>query len=168
MRFYDALMKGCGAIAALLVALMTVLVGYDVIMRNIGGGGLSWILDITEYMLPTAICVSAPWLMYRNAHIRLDLLNMVLSPAALEQVERIAAGVGMVGSAVFTWYALALLLDSRAAGSLVMKSLVFPEWWVFVPVPIGFGLLALECARRTFLPHTTAPGANAPIEGGAA
>lgn len=157
MKAYDLLMKTCGGIAALLVGLMTLLVSYDVVMRNIGGGGLSWILDITEYMLPTAICASAPWLMYRNAHIRLDLLNMVLPPSALVHIDRIAAGVGLVGSGIFTWYAVALIRDSIAAGSLVMKSLVFPEWWVYVPVPIGFGLLTLECARRLFLPGTVAP-----------
>jgi hypothetical protein len=51
------------------------------------------------------------------------------------------------------WYALRMLLDSRAAGSLVMKSLVFPEWWLYVPVPIGFALLALECGRRRAVPQ---------------
>ncbi|MFY9512768.1 MAG: TRAP transporter small permease [Rubrivivax sp.] len=167
MKYYAALMQACGALAALLVGLMTVLVGYDVVMRNIGGGGLYWILDVTEYMLPTAICVSAPWLMYRNQHIRLDLLNMVFAPEKLRHVDRAAAVVGMLSSAIFTWYAVALLLDSRAAGSLVMKSLVFPEWWIYVPVPIGFGLLAIECGRRVFLPGTLAPEPDA-MPGGAA
>lgn len=160
MKFYDALMKACGALAALLVAAMVVLVSYDVVMRNIGAGGLFWILDITEYMLPAAICASAPWLMYRNQHIRLDLLNMVLSPERLKHVDRVAAGVGMVSAGIFTWYAMALLLDSRGAGSVVMKSLVFPEWWTYIPVPIGFGLLTLECARRVFLPHTITAAQN--------
>jgi TRAP-type C4-dicarboxylate transport system permease small subunit len=33
-----------------------------------------------------------------------------------------------------------------------MKALVFPEWWLYVPVPIGFALLALECGRRVLRP----------------
>ncbi len=168
MKLYDALMKACGAVAALLFGLMTLLVSYDVVMRNLGGGGLSWILDITEYMLPTAICASAPWLMYRNQHIRLDVLTMVLSPDKLRHIDRISAGVGMVASGIFTWYAVAMIADSYSAGSLVMKSLVFPEWWVFVPVPIGFGLLTLECARRLFLPRTVAPPPDDALPGGAA
>ncbi len=164
MKFYDLLMRACGGFAALLVGAMTVLVGYDVVMRNIGMGSLDWILDVTEYMLPTAICASAPWLMYRNQHIRLDLLNMVLPPRVLRHIDRIAATVGVVGAGIFAWYALALLLDSRATGSLVMKSLVFPEWWTYVPVPIGFALLTIECARRAFMPATIddAPADAAP------
>lgn len=166
MKLYDLLMRACGAIAAILLGVMTVLVSYDVIARNIGLGSLDWILEITEYMLPAAICASAPWLMYRNQHIRLDVLNMVLSPATLKRVDRLAAIVGTLVSGIFAWYALRLLLDSKAAGSLVFKSLVFPEWWVFVPVPIGFGLLAVECARRVLLPRTVHDESH-PAEGGA-
>jgi hypothetical protein len=42
-----------------------------------------------------------------------------------------------------------------------MKSLVFPEWWLFVPVPICFLLLAGECARRLVFPPPPTGGAAA-------
>jgi TRAP-type C4-dicarboxylate transport system permease small subunit len=29
---------------------------------------------------------------------------------------------------------------------------VFPEWWQFAPVPVSFGLMALEFARRLVQP----------------
>ena len=38
---------------------------------------------------------------------------------------------------------------------MVMKSLVFPEWWLYVPVPLSFGLMTLEFARRLVMPATT-------------
>jgi len=152
MRGYAGLMQACGAAAALLVAAMTVLVGADVLMRNTGWGSLDWVLDISEYMLPWAICLSTPWLMWRNQHIRLDVLNMVLSPVWLRRVDRLTALVGAVASGLFAWYALQLLLAARTDGTLVFKALVFPEWWTFIPVPIGFGLLAVECLRRLVWP----------------
>lgn len=151
-KFYAGVMRGCGFLAALLVAMITLLVCYDVLARNIIGKGLGWIVEITEYALPTLIAVSAPWLMYRNEHIRLDLLNMVLSPARLAQVERLTAAVGVVASGLFAWYAMALLLDSKNSGSLVFKALIFPEWWVYIPAPIGFALLSIECLRRLLMP----------------
>ena len=90
--------------------------------------------------------------MWRNQHVRLDLLGAMLSPGAQRQVDRLASTLGLVVSVVMVWYAVRLLLDSKDAGSLVMKSLVFPEWWLYVPVPIGFALLALECGRRMLWP----------------
>lgn len=149
---YAALMRGCGGLAAAIVAAITLLVCWDVVSRNLGVKPIAWVNEMTEYALPLATLAAAPWLMWRNQHVRLDLLGALLSPAAQRQVDRIASGLGFVVSAAMVWYGVLMLLDSRSAGSLVMKSLVFPEWWLYVPVPIGFALLALECGRRVLWP----------------
>ena len=149
---HAALMRGCGLVAAATVALITLLVCYDVVGRNLGLPSLVWVNEVTEYALPIATLSAAPWLMWRNQHVRLDLLGALLSPAAQRQVDRVASLLGLIVSLVMVWYAVRMLLDSRSAGSLVMKALVFPEWWLYVPVPIGFALLALECGRRVLFP----------------
>ena len=145
-------MRGCGYLAAATVALITLLVCYDVVGRNLGLPSLVWVNEITEYALPIATLAAAPWLMWRNQHVRLDLLGAVLSTSSQRRVDRVASLLGLVISLVMVWYAVRMLLDSRQAGSLVMKALVFPEWWLYVPVPIGFALLALECGRRVLRP----------------
>lgn len=152
-RFHAALMRGCGAVAAATVGVITLLVCWDVVSRNLGVKPLVWVNEVTEYALPVATLAAAPWLMWRNQHVRLDLLGMVLSPAAQRQVDRLSALLGLAVSVVITWYSMAALLDSKRAGSIVLKALVFPEWWLFLPMPIGFGLLALECARRLARPQ---------------
>lgn len=149
---HAALMRGCGYLAAATVALITLLVCYDVVGRNLGLPSLVWVNEITEYALPIATLAAAPWLMWRNQHVRLDLLGAVLSTSSQRRVDRVASLLGLVISLVMVWYAVRMLLDSRQAGSLVMKALVFPEWWLYVPVPIGFALLALECGRRVLWP----------------
>ena len=159
---YQRLIQACGATAAILLGLVVLLVCYDVILRNLGAHSLPWIVEITEYMLPLATFLAAPWLMYRNEHIRLDLLGATLSPARMAIVDRIAAAFGLAVSAAITWYAVAVILDARASGAVVIKSLVFPEWWLFVPVPLCFGLLAVECLRRLLRPG----GHAAPVVAG--
>ena len=153
-------MRLCGGLAAAVVGLITVMVCVDVIGRNLGWGTLVWINEVTEYALPIATLAAAPWLMWRNQHVRLDLLSMVLSAAAQRRVDRISAGVGLLVSLLMCWYGLRTLLDSRGAGSMVLKALVFPEWWLYVPVPMGFGLLALECGRRLIWPSGLTEGAG--------
>ncbi|NLD55135.1 MAG: TRAP transporter small permease [Burkholderiaceae bacterium] len=179
-RLYRLLLDACGVAAGALVGAMTFLVGYDVLARNLGWGSVVWVMDITEYMLPLATCLAAPWLMYQNMHIRLDVLNMVLSPRTLATIDRVASLIGAVVSVAITWYAFAVIADSRAAASIVMKTIIFPEWWVYIPVPCGFGLLAVECIRRLLFgpgvplgtvdsPDLTAvhaPGPDSPETGG--
>lgn len=165
MKAWSRLMQACGAAAAAIVGLVVVLVCWDVFARNLGAKSLPWIVEVTEYALPLATFLAAPWLMFRYEHVRLDLLATTLSPSALARVERVAAAVCMVVSALIVWYSIRVLLDTKQIGALVIKSLVFPEWWLFVPVPVCFGLLTLECARRlVFPPPPAAPMATAGIE----
>ena len=45
-------------------------------------------------------------------------------------------------------YGLKMTLDSAMLGSITIKNLVFPEWWLLWPLPACFGLLAIEFAFR--------------------
>jgi TRAP-type C4-dicarboxylate transport system permease small subunit len=128
------------------------LVCYDVLGRNLSLKSLPWIVEVTEYALPLITLFAAPWLLFRAEHVRLDLLNNMLSPAALRLLDRVASTVGLIVCVLIVWYALKVIADTREIGAMVMKSLVFPEWWLFVPVPLSFGLMAVECARRLLRP----------------
>jgi TRAP-type transport system small permease protein len=152
MKAWARLMQACGGLSAAIIGIVVVLVCWDVAARNLGGRSLPWIVEVTEYSLPLATFLAAPWLMFRYEHVRLDLLATALSPRNLARVERVAAAVCLVVSAVIVWYSVAVIIDTRGIGAQVIKSLVFPEWWLFVPVPICFTLLGLECARRLFFP----------------
>lgn len=145
-------MKGCGALAAALIGAIVVLVCYDVLARNLGLHSLPWIVEVTEYSLPLATFLAAPWLMWRFEHVRLDLLGATLPPPTLATIDRLAAAACLVISLVIVWYSVAVIVDTLKVGSQVIKSLTFPEWWLFVPVPLCFALLAGECARRLLLP----------------
>jgi TRAP-type C4-dicarboxylate transport system permease small subunit len=150
---YAWLMRTCGAVSATTFGAITILVCFDVLSRNLGMRSLSWINEITEYALPLATLAAAPWLMWRNQHVRLDLLGAVLSATGQRRLDRLASLLGLVVSLILTWYGVMTVLDSRAAGSVILKSLVFPEWWLYTPFPIGFALLALECGRRVIRPE---------------
>ena len=152
MNWYARLMRACGALSAATVGAITLLVCWDVVGRNLGLRTPVWTNEVTEYALPVATLLAAPWLLWRNQHVRLDLLGMLLSSAAQRRVDRFASLLGLVVCSCMVWYAWAMLDDSRQAGSVVLKALVFPEWWLYVPVPMAFALLALECARRVLWP----------------
>ena len=156
MTAWSRLMQAAGGLAAAIVGIVVVLVCWDVLARNLGGASLPWIVEVTEYALPLATFLAAPWLMHRNEHVRLDLLAATLSPRAMARIERIAAALCLAVALVVVWYSIRVLLDTRGIGALVIKSLVFPEWWLFVPVPVCFALLAIECARRLLCPTPAA------------
>lgn len=147
-RLYARALHACAVLSALLLGVVALLVTGDVVARNIGLGTLPWILEVSEYSLPLATFLIAPWLLHRNEHVRLDLLLTALPPAAGRALERIADGLGLVICAVFVVYGAQAVASSAQQGSLVIKSVVFPEWWLYAPVPPCFALLAIEFVRR--------------------
>ena len=142
------LLTGCAGAAAIVLGAMALLVTLDVVMRNVGLGTLAWVNEVSEYSLPVATLLVAPWLLYRNGHVRLDVLLVSLSRAASRLLERICDVIGIAICAVFIWYGVRLILDSSRLGSMVVKTLAIPEWWQYALVPVCFALLAVEFARR--------------------
>jgi TRAP-type C4-dicarboxylate transport system permease small subunit len=148
VTLYRHLLQAFAGAAALLLGAMAVLVTLDVVMRNVGLGTLAWVNEVSEYSLPVATLLVAPWLLHRNEHVRLDVM-LRFFPGNLSRVlEKCVDAIGIAICAVFVWYSVRLILDSSRIGSMVVKTLAIPEWWQYALVPVSFSLLAVEFARR--------------------
>lgn len=149
-RWYRGLMAGCGAVAAVLFAMIGVLVAADVLLRNLGLPGMSASAELAEYCLMSATFLAAPWLLHQNEHIRIDLIVNAL-PRRVAWVLALACdGLAGVVCAVLAWEAVAVAWDAAEQQSMVFKMLMFPEWWLGVPLLISAVLLAVEFARRVW------------------
>jgi TRAP-type transport system small permease protein len=140
---YGKLLQGLAAAGALLLGATALAITLDVIARNVGLGTLPWILEVSEYVLPAATFLAAPWLLYRNEHVRLDVLLR-----HLPWLHAVGNLVGLSVCGVLVVYGVRTILNSAAQNSMVLKSVVFPEWWLYAPVPLCFGLLSIEFLRR--------------------
>lgn len=147
-RAHTALIRLCGAASALIIGVVALLVTFDVIARNIGIGTFPWIVELSEYSLPLATFLIAPWLLRRGEHVRIDMVLTALPPLLARALGRIADLLGLVICLVFLHYGIRVIANSIKLSSLVIKTLVFPEWWLFTPVPFCFALLAVEFVRR--------------------
>ena len=150
-RAYAAALSGLAALSALLIGLTALAITLDVVARNVGLGTLSWILEVSEYMLPLATFLVAPWLLRRNEHVRLDAVLHVVSRRTGAALEMASNLVGILVCAVLVVYGVRTILNSAQQGAMVLKSVVFPEWWLYAPVPLCFLLLAFEFGRRIVL-----------------
>ncbi|MFD1007197.1 TRAP transporter small permease [Oceanisphaera ostreae] len=154
-RYYHFLLTGCGLLAATMFASMAVLVCSDIILRNLTDISLAWTTEASEYLLMSATMLAAPWLLYCGDHIRIDISLRMMSARWRSLCERGSYLLGAFICAVFTWYSLVVTLDSAEQGGLVFKVLVFPEWWLNLPMIFCFTLLTLEFMRRLLKQHDT-------------
>ncbi|EJC61413.1 TRAP transporter small permease [Alcaligenes ammonioxydans] len=157
-RPYALLMHTCGAVAAVTFGLMSLLVCADVILRNLGYDALSTSVEVTEYMLIIATFVAAPWVLYLGGHIRIDVLFNTLPASAQRGLDLLSNLLGLGVCGTLAWQCALVALDSHEQGAMVFKALIFPEWWLNLPLLFGAGLLALEFFRR-LISRSAAQGA---------
>ena len=147
-RCYGAVLDVLMGVAALMVLGMTLMIGGDVVLRNIGFGGLPWSNEISEYILYLVTLLSAPWLLRRGQHIRVDILLRALPARLAYALEWLADVSGLACALYFVVYGWRVAAASYAAGAVSLKTLVLPEWWMLAALPLAFLLVAIEFLFR--------------------
>ncbi len=147
-RWYGRLLDGMMSVAGLLLLFMTVMIGADVLLRNVGLGGVPPSNELSEDILYLVTLLAAPGLLRRGQHIRIDIVLQALPPRAAWLLEWVGDVIGLVCCLIFVWYGASVAAASFFDGSISIKTLVLPEWWLLAPMPLAFGLLALEFVFR--------------------
>jgi TRAP-type C4-dicarboxylate transport system permease small subunit len=145
---YGRLLDALAVAAALILFGMVALVTADILLRNLTRVGFAWANEISEYGLYLMTLLVAPWLLRRGQHVRLDLVLVTVPARAARTMELIADVIGLGVCLVLLRYGVGITLESWRLGSITIKNLVFPEWWLLAPLPAAFLLLALEFVFR--------------------
>jgi TRAP-type C4-dicarboxylate transport system permease small subunit len=143
-RVFDVL----AVAAALILLAMVVVVTADIMLRNLTRTGFPWANEVSEYALYAITLLVAPWLLRRGQHVRIDLALTLVPPRVAWIMEAIADIVGFAVCIVMVRYGFHMAFDSFRIGSITIKNLVFPEWWLLAPLPLVFALLAVEFVFR--------------------
>jgi TRAP-type C4-dicarboxylate transport system permease small subunit len=147
-RWYGRALDGLLLIAGLLLLVMTVMIGADVFLRNIGAGGIPPSNELSEDSLYLITLLTAPALLRIGQHIRIDIVLRVLPGRVGWLLEWIGDAIGFVCCLYFVWYGVRAASSSYLSGSISMKTLIMPEWWMLAPMPVAFVLLAMEFVFR--------------------
>jgi TRAP-type transport system small permease protein len=145
---YSRLLDALAALAAVTLFAMVALVTADIVLRNVGRGGFVWANEVSEYSLYLITLLTAPWLLRRGQHVRLDLVLVMLPERIAWRLDAASDIVGFVVSVVLVRYGVAMTYDSWRIGSITIKNLIFPEWWLLAPLPVTFLLVAIEFLFR--------------------
>ena len=145
---FGRLLNFLAILAALTLLAMVVMITADIILRNLTRTGFPWANEVSEYALYVITLLTAPWLLRRGQHVRIDLVLTLVPLRLAWLMEALGDVVGFAVCLVMMRYGLKMTLDSAMLGSITIKNLVFPEWWLLWPLPVCFALLAIEFAFR--------------------
>jgi TRAP-type C4-dicarboxylate transport system permease small subunit len=149
---YGKLLEALALAACALVFGMTLMICADVLLRNVrvvpGLVGLEWSNEISEAMLYLITMLTAPWLLRKGQHVRVDIVLRAVPKRVGWVFEWIVDVLGLACCLVIAYYGARAALASFKAGSMSIKTLVTPEWWLLSVLPVAFLALSLEMLFR--------------------
>lgn len=149
---WGRLLDFLGLLAALLLLALMVVICADVLLRNVpiipSMRGIGPAFDLSEAALYLITLLSAPWLLRRGMHIRVDILLKAIPAQAAWIMEWLVDLTGLACSLVIAWYGVQATLEAYSSGELFIKALATPVWWWLCVLPVIFLMLAVEFVFR--------------------
>lgn len=147
-HWYGRLLDALLLLACFLLLIMTLLIGADVLLRNIGLGGVAPSNEISEDIIYLLTLLAAPALLRQGQHIRVDIVLRALPAKVGWLLEWLSDILGVICCLYFVWYGGRVVEASFKSGALSIKTLIMPEWWLLALMPLTFVLLGLEFLFR--------------------
>lgn len=145
---YRRLLDLCGLAAGLLIGALALMVSADVVLRNVGAGGLPWAVEVAEYILYISTFLGAPWVLAKNAHVRVDIFISHAPAAAARLADILVNLVGVLVSLVLLYFGVVAAVDAYVIGALIFKELIVAEWWLLAVMPFSAALLTIGFCLR--------------------
>ncbi len=102
--WYERVLDGLMLVACLLLLGMAVMIGADVVSRNVGAGGVAVSNEFSEDILYLMTLLAAPWLLRQGQHIRVDIILRVLPTRVAWMLEWVGDIIGLLCCLYFVWY----------------------------------------------------------------
>ena len=148
LPLFERLLSALSILFALALGMLVAAMCLDVLIRFVSTGSLSWVTELTEYVIYGGTFLAAPWVLRQGGHVRVDILLLHLPRRWAIALERLLDAIGILLSLLLAWYGAVSVRDAWRDHLIQFKTWNTPEWLLLLPIPIGCALLAIEFTLR--------------------
>jgi len=151
-RIRDLFLSTLALIGAFAILVLMIHIMSDVILRNTINQPVPATYEIvTNYYMTALAFVPLAWLERRRQMVTVEVIDSLLSPAALWVSNKLVALISTIIYATLAWVTWEAYLRSFASGTFVMaQNVPIPTWPAYSLPPLGFALAALITGLRIF------------------
>lgn len=150
-EIYDRFLNVTGVISGILIGFIALGIGADVTLRNLGFGGIKWMLESVEYGLFLVPMVGAAYVLKVGRHVRVDFVANALPERFRKPLDILTNALSSLICIVFFYYSLLATLNAYSDGSTIYKTFTLKEWMPLTFVALSLGLVSGECLRRLWV-----------------
>ena len=140
-KVQTVLAKTSLALAAILMATVALSIFVNVAARYIFKVGLMWVEQYARYSLIWSVFLSANVLIYDNALMRVDFMDVFWPSWIKTGREKIYALLFVLILGIVTWQGW---LQARAYIGVSLMGIALDKFWVYLCVPVGTGLMLVQ------------------------
>ncbi|MBM3608000.1 MAG: TRAP transporter small permease [Alphaproteobacteria bacterium] len=144
-KAYDGLIQALAILAGVLSVLMFVMIVADVIAREVFARPFKFTIGTVEYMMLYMTCFAAPWLLRTHGHVYIEAFVSRLHGAAKRFTEAMVYVLSIAAASIFAWISFTVLQEKIFSGVIDMRDIDIPGWLIIAPLPLCYGLIAIEC-----------------------
>jgi TRAP-type C4-dicarboxylate transport system permease small subunit len=160
VRAVDRLSIGCAVFAAACLAAAMLIVVWMVVWRA-SGQSTYWEIELATYLIVATVLIGSPYCLMTRGHIGVDLLAHFLPSRHRIALERILAVFGLAVCLYLAWKGLDLTLEAFHKNETSGSAWDAPRWPLFITMPIGLGLTALQYVAEMLRPGLPPPAQSA-------
>lgn len=133
----------CAVIAAVMLFVAALVITWSVLYRATGGSTY-WELELSVYLMVGSLFLASPYCLATRGHVGVDLLSHYL-PQRLGRPVAIAVALVGLGVCIYLAYVGAeITLHAFERGETTESSWAPAKWPLYLAMPVGFGLTALQ------------------------
>ena len=147
-RILDLLMGALAFLGGALLIFALLAVCLDVIMRYFFNSPISWVLQVSEYILLYVPFLAAAYVLKQDGHIRVDILLNRLSPKTQTAFNLGASILGVLIISVVTYYGAKVTWEQYRDGIVTIEHVKMPQFMITLAIPLGSALFSIQFVRR--------------------
>jgi C4-dicarboxylate transporter DctQ subunit len=128
------------SLIALLLALMTVLTAFQVLLRYVFNSGFVWSLEATTYSFAWLVLLGISYGVRVHSHIAVDLVVGRLSGITRKSITLLALAICLVYAALMFYGSLVFVQKLFVLGNEA-RDLPLERWLLTIILPLGFAIL---------------------------
>ena len=147
VRGYNFVLNGMAVCSGVLIFAAFVMIVVDVSIRILGFSPPAFTIAVAEYILLYFTILAAPWLVRIKGHVFIDAVTQFLPALVKKIIAKIAYALCISASLIFCYFSSLLFYESLVDGVLDIRGVDMPQWTLYLPMPLGFLMVAIEFLR---------------------
>ena len=157
---FDRVIDFMAFLAGTLLVGAVLIISLEICMRYFFRRPQVWTVEVCEYILFMLAFLGAPWLLKKGGHVSVDVVVERMNTQARRYLNLVSCGIGVLISALITWFSIVAAWGSCQSHVVVTKTLTIPKHYFLLFITLGYFLLMFEFGRQFYNHYKALKGGN--------